>query len=371
VQGVLGDDGPLLLVITGVPAAGKSTVAQLIAERLDPAVHVRGDVFRRMVVSGRADMTADPTPEALRQLDLRYRLAGQTADAYHRAGFSVVLQDVIIGRPLADLVDRLAATPLYVVTLTPSAEAIARREAGRAKVAYRAEAASIDALAKAVDDEQPPIGMRLDSSYLTAEETADAIMRVAPAEALVRPRVSGPPAGGVERRLGVELVGGGVRLRPLTPADAWTHLAGEDEAMRAGLEFPRASTVADVMAAIRRWQDSWATDGPVRNFGIRRDHDDRLVGNVEVKLLEPGRVNLSYVVFPAWRRSGVATTAARLALAHAHDALGARHATIKVLPWNHASLAVARRLGAREATPAPTAEDDERYIVFDLDLPLA
>ena len=125
-QGVLGDDGPLLLVITGVPAAGKSTVAQLIAERLDPAVHVRGDVFRRMVVSGRADMTADPTPEARRQLDLRYRLAGQTADAYHRAGFSVVLQDVIIGRPLADLVERLAATPLYVVTLTPSAEAIAR-----------------------------------------------------------------------------------------------------------------------------------------------------------------------------------------------------------------------------------------------------
>ena len=86
--------------------------------------------------------------------------------------------------------------------------------------------------------------------------------------------------------------------------------------------------------------------------------------------MEPGRVNLSYVVFPAWRRSGVATTAARLALAHAHDALGARHATMKVLPWNHASLAVARRLGAREVTPTPRADDDERYVVYDLDLPL-
>ena len=177
-------------------------------------------------------------------------------------------------------------------------------------------------------------------------------------------------AGTSERRLGVELASEGIRLRPLTPADAWVHLAGEDEAMRAGLEFPRASTVADVMAAIRRWQDSWANDGPVRNFGIRRDPDDRLIGNVEVRLEEPGRVNLSYTVFPAWRRSGVATTAARLALTHAHDALGARRATMKVLPWNTASLAVARRLGAREVGTAPADHPGAHYVLFDLDLPL-
>lgn len=49
-----------ILLITGIQAAGKSTVAQLLAERLPRSVHVRGDLFRRMVINGRADMTPSP-----------------------------------------------------------------------------------------------------------------------------------------------------------------------------------------------------------------------------------------------------------------------------------------------------------------------
>ncbi|MDQ0761187.1 putative kinase [Streptomyces canus] len=44
-----------VVLVTGVMAAGKSTVAQALAERLPRAAHVRGDVFRRMIVSGRAE----------------------------------------------------------------------------------------------------------------------------------------------------------------------------------------------------------------------------------------------------------------------------------------------------------------------------
>jgi cytidylate kinase len=56
-----------IVLITGIQAAGKSTVAQLLAERLPRSVHVRGDLFRRMVINGRADMTPSPTEEAQRQ----------------------------------------------------------------------------------------------------------------------------------------------------------------------------------------------------------------------------------------------------------------------------------------------------------------
>lgn len=59
-------------LITGAMAAGKSTVAQALAERLSRSVHVRGDAFRRMIVAGRVEMTADPSPEAIAQLQLRY-----------------------------------------------------------------------------------------------------------------------------------------------------------------------------------------------------------------------------------------------------------------------------------------------------------
>ena len=47
-------DHPQLILITGIMAAGKSTVAQHLAERLPNSVHLRGDVFRRMMVNGRA-----------------------------------------------------------------------------------------------------------------------------------------------------------------------------------------------------------------------------------------------------------------------------------------------------------------------------
>ncbi|WP_345393869.1 AAA family ATPase [Nonomuraea salmonea] len=89
-----------VVVITGVSAAGKSTVAQALAERLPRAAHVRGDVFRRMVVAGRAEMTPEAGDEAVRQLRLRYRLAAATADMYFDAGFTAIVQDVIIGGDL-------------------------------------------------------------------------------------------------------------------------------------------------------------------------------------------------------------------------------------------------------------------------------
>ncbi|MEV0455328.1 hypothetical protein [Catellatospora methionotrophica] len=68
-----------VIVVTGIQAAGKSTVAQGLAERLERSVHVRGELFRRMVVNGRVEMgPADPPAEALRQLRLRYALAAIT-----------------------------------------------------------------------------------------------------------------------------------------------------------------------------------------------------------------------------------------------------------------------------------------------------
>ena len=53
---------PHIIMITGIMAAGKSTVAQQLAERLPKSVHLRGDVFRRMIVSGRAEMDFELSP---------------------------------------------------------------------------------------------------------------------------------------------------------------------------------------------------------------------------------------------------------------------------------------------------------------------
>jgi dephospho-CoA kinase len=73
-------------VVTGVMAAGKSTVADLLARRFARGVHLRGDVFRKMIVTGRDSISPSLGAEAIRQLDLRQRLAANVANEYVRDG---------------------------------------------------------------------------------------------------------------------------------------------------------------------------------------------------------------------------------------------------------------------------------------------
>ena len=171
-----------VIMVTGAMAAGKSTVANLLAERLPRSVHIRGDLFRRMVVNGRAEMGPEASPEALAQLRLRYELAAYTADRYAAAGFDVVLQDVVIGPELTTFVDRITTRDRYLVVLAPDVAALERREQQRAKVGYTGFApADLD---RVLREDTPRLGYWLDSSALTPAETVDAILANLPAAAV-------------------------------------------------------------------------------------------------------------------------------------------------------------------------------------------
>jgi broad-specificity NMP kinase len=165
-----------VVLITGIPASGKSTVADLLARRFDRGVHVRGDIYRRMVVTGRQEMTAAPSDEAWRQLRLRYHLGAAAADAYHEAGFSVVVQDVVIGPVLGDYVAAIGSTPLIVIVLTPRPDVVAQREEERGKAAYRDGVHTLHQLHRALLSDTPRVGMWLDSTDQRAEETVDEIV---------------------------------------------------------------------------------------------------------------------------------------------------------------------------------------------------
>ena len=176
------DPGPAVIVITGAMAAGKSTVAQALAERLPRAAHVRGDLFRRMIVSGRAEMSPGLRPEELAQLWLRYRLAVATADGYANAGFTAVVQDVVLGPELAGYVDLIATRPRYLVVLAPAADVLADRERGRAKTGYRDW--TPEALDAALRHDTPRLGHWLDTSAETVDQTVTRILAELPAARL-------------------------------------------------------------------------------------------------------------------------------------------------------------------------------------------
>ncbi|MEY9991715.1 hypothetical protein ABIE67_003747 [Streptomyces sp. V4I8] len=93
-----------------------------------------------MIVSGRVEYEPEADGadgadggEDEAQLRLRYRLSAATADAYAEAGFTAVVQDVVLGADLTAYVRLVRTRPLYGVVLAPSPAAVAAREAGRAK----------------------------------------------------------------------------------------------------------------------------------------------------------------------------------------------------------------------------------------------
>jgi len=178
-------------LVIGVQAAGKSTVAELLASTFERGVHVRGGQFYRWAVRGwvHADDT-EHAAAARRLLDLRYRLATLAADEYCAAGFTTVVQDNLFGPDVVAWLDRVKARPRHLVVLRPSRDTVAAREQARTratgKVAYRPGSFSIadldDALAAT-----PRIGLWLDTSRQTPQETVTEIL-AREAEAVVGDR---------------------------------------------------------------------------------------------------------------------------------------------------------------------------------------
>ncbi|MVP00590.1 AAA family ATPase [Paenibacillus lutrae] len=166
---------PCMFLVTGIMASGKSTVAQLLAAKFNKSVHLRGDIFRKMIVCDRKEVKPDAGEDQLEQLRLRYRLSAQAADTYYSQGFTVIMQDVVVGPMLAEFLSFVQTRPLYVVVLNPDTQEVAAREAGRPKKGYGEW--TVESLYSVLNNETPKIGMWVDSSNLTPEETVEEILR--------------------------------------------------------------------------------------------------------------------------------------------------------------------------------------------------
>jgi predicted kinase len=164
-----------LFVISGVPAAGKTTVGRLLADRLDRSVCVPGDTIRAMVVSGRADMAPGAGDAQLSQLLLRYQGALALAEVYLSAGFDVIVEDVIIGPMMRKFLALVPVPEMHLVVLDPDADAVAARDRNRAKTAYgeRWNAGELHELLRLGTER---VGLWLDSTGLSAAQTVDRIL---------------------------------------------------------------------------------------------------------------------------------------------------------------------------------------------------
>jgi len=176
------------LLITGTPGAGKTTVTQMVAERLPRAARLDADVFGMMLVSGWANMLDsegnwNPGPEGKRQLQLRMVNVCSAADNFTEAGFTPVIDQVIETRQeLAFIAGRLRARPLMLVVLCPPLAVARHRNETRpiGGVGY-----DFSPLAENQQRELGDLGWWLDSGDLTPEATADLIVAEAAKRAVI------------------------------------------------------------------------------------------------------------------------------------------------------------------------------------------
>jgi hypothetical protein len=158
-------------------AAGKSTVARLLAGRFARGVHVEADALQRMIVSGGVWVgeSGEPGGEAARQLRLRLRNMCLLGRSFYEAGFTAVLDDIIIGERWRELQDDLRGLPFSLVVLAPSAEVVMReRDTARAQAPQGAAWATY--LDRELRATMAGIGLWVDSSNQTPGETVEAIL---------------------------------------------------------------------------------------------------------------------------------------------------------------------------------------------------
>jgi len=163
-----------VLVVSGIPGVGKSTIASLIAHQLARGAHIEAEALMRFVAGGAVRPGAEPHDEAMRQLRLRGRQVALLADSFFDAGFLPVIDDVVIGTRLAELRTDLRSRPLFFVLLVPRLDVIRARNRRRPGKDVFDAWKHLDAVAR---EETPRVGLWLDTSDQTPEESAAEVLR--------------------------------------------------------------------------------------------------------------------------------------------------------------------------------------------------
>ena len=166
---------PRILIVSGLPGAGKSTTARLLAEQLGRGAHIEADKLQEFIVAGGVwpQGDRDMTPEAERQSCLRLHNARLLARSFAQHGFAALIDDIVIGQRLEQAIEELSGTSFGFVMLLPEFELVRSR--------WRSIGSPFVDRWGWIDDEirtrTRRVGLWLNTTNFTPEQTVREILR--------------------------------------------------------------------------------------------------------------------------------------------------------------------------------------------------
>jgi hypothetical protein len=169
-----------IFVFSGLPAAGKSTVAAALLRHFPLGLHIPVDTIRNWVLSGLSDPIGSWDLKTEQQFRLARQAAVHVSLTYAAAGFAVVIDDVIMPEHFeAHYQPRFGDFTPYRIMLRPIPATALARNAQRMK---EVGTINMDTLIPRIDDylnqyDLPALGWHVvDNSNLSVEQTAIEIL---------------------------------------------------------------------------------------------------------------------------------------------------------------------------------------------------